>query len=62
MVCLATAHPAKFPEAILRAGDIGEPSLPQPMRDLFVREERYQVLDDDIHSVQNYIYENVSGL
>jgi len=62
MVCLATAHPAKFPEAILRAGDIGEPSLPQHMRDLFVREERYQVLGDDIHSVQNYIYENVSGL
>jgi len=59
MVCLATAHPAKFPEAILKAGNIGEPSLPLHMADLFEREERYQVLDDDIDVVQNYMSQAV---
>ena len=61
MVCLATAHPAKFPEAILKAGDIGEPELPHHMTDLFDREERYQVLKDDIKSVQQYIAKHVSN-
>ena len=61
MVCLATAHPAKFPEAILKAGDIGEPELPHHMSDLFDREERYKVLKDDIKSVQQYIAEHVSN-
>jgi len=59
MVCLATAHPAKFPEAILKAGNIGEPSLPLHMADLFEREERYQILDDDIDVVQNYMSQAV---
>ncbi len=67
MICLATAHPAKFPEAILKAGDavdgdavdIGEPSLPQHMNDLFDREERYQVLKNDHNLVQAHISERL---
>ena len=55
MVCLATAHPAKFPEAIVSAGNLGQPDLPHHMQDLFDREERYEVLDDDIQLVQQYI-------
>ena len=60
MVCLATAHPAKFPEAILKAGNIGEPPLPNHMSDLFEREERYQVLADDIQAVQQFVSINLS--
>ena len=60
MVCLATAHPAKFPEAILKAGNIGEPPLPNHMSDLFEREERYEVLADDIKTVQKFVFDNVS--
>ena len=60
MVCLATAHPAKFPESIMKAGDIGEPPLPYHMRDLFEREERYEVLADDISVVQSFVSKNVS--
>jgi len=60
MVCLATAHPAKFPESILQAGGIGEPPLPHHMRDLFEREERYEVLADDIAHVQAYVADNVN--
>src|SRR5690606_38680320 len=39
VVCLATAHPAKFPDAVERA--TGErPALPERLADLFDREER----------------------
>ena len=61
MVCLATAHPAKFPEAIEKASALNSesplpaPQLPAYMSDLFEREERYQVLNDDISIVQSYI-------
>jgi threonine synthase len=43
IVSLATAHPAKFPEAVKRAIGI-HPELPPHMSDLFDREERCQVL------------------
>ncbi|RBP51363.1 threonine synthase [Arenicella xantha] len=61
MVCLATAHPAKFPDAITQAlqsvdGTTAvEPALPSHMHDLFVREERYTVLENDIASVHEFI-------
>ena len=55
MVCLATAHPAKFPDAIKAAGDIDDPKLPNHMRDLFEREERYEVLENDINVIHEYM-------
>jgi len=58
MICLATAHPAKFDEAISKAG-LEQPQLPHHMLDLFEREERYQVLKDDIEIVQQFIKENI---
>ncbi|MFT6791779.1 MAG: threonine synthase [Cellvibrionaceae bacterium] len=58
MVCLATAHPAKFSEVIQKAG-LGEPALPHHMADLFDREERCSVLDNDITRVQQFIRENI---
>ncbi|GLS26733.1 threonine synthase [Marinibactrum halimedae] len=54
MVCLATAHPAKFPEAIQKAG-LSDAPLPHHMADLFEREERYQVLSNDMDAVQKFI-------
>lgn len=58
MVCLATAHPAKFDEAITKAG-LENPKLPHHMSDLFEREERFDVLKDDIETVQQYIKTNI---
>lgn len=55
MVCLATAHPAKFPEAIEQSGVGIVPQLPVHMQDLFGREERLAVLPDDIQAVQSFI-------
>ncbi len=57
MVCLATAHPAKFPEAIQKAG-CEDPALPHHMKDLFEREEQYTVLSNDMASVHSFICEN----
>ena len=54
MINLATAHPAKFSEAVTRAG-LEVPPLPPHLDDLFEREEKYQVLDNNLQSVTNYI-------
>ncbi len=59
MVCLATAHPAKFPEAVRQAGQAEDPVLPHHMKDLFKRDERYTVLAQDIKAVQQFVAANV---
>jgi threonine synthase len=55
MVTLATAHPAKFPAAVARAGTGQEPVLPDHLTDLFDREERFDTLDNDLATVQTYL-------
>ena len=60
MIALATAHPAKFPEAVMQAGYPSKPSLPHHMADLFEREERMQVLANDKDLVQEFIANNLS--
>ena len=45
MVTLATAHPAKFPEAVVAASGI-QPRLPERYADLMQRPERCLVLDN----------------
>jgi threonine synthase len=59
MVCLATAHPAKFPDAVRQAGQSQDPALPHHMQDLFAREERYQILDDDLDHLKTFIGQNI---
>ncbi|MBK1872837.1 MULTISPECIES: threonine synthase [Marinobacter] len=55
MITLGTAHPAKFPDAITESGLTVKPELPAHMADLFEREERYTVLDNDRAGVQDFI-------
>ena len=54
VVVLATAHPAKFPEAVERATGI-RPALPARVGDLFAREERYDVLPATLDAVEAYV-------
>ena len=61
MITLATAHPAKFPDAVMRAGHSSEPSLPSHMSDLFQREERFTVLDNRDEVVRKFIAENITS-
>ncbi|MDO3383936.1 threonine synthase [Gilvimarinus algae] len=60
MVCLATAHPAKFPEAVRQAGQETDPQLPHHMADLFQREERYEVLPNDTETVHKFMREHLA--
>ena len=51
VVAMATAHPAKFPEAILRATGVAPP-VPAALADLSQRPERFTVAPNDLASVQ----------
>ena len=54
MVSLATAHPAKFPEAVERATG-QRPALPETLADLFERDERLETLANDLGAVEEYV-------
>ena len=58
MVALATAHPAKFPDAVEDATGI-RPELPAHLADLLDRPERYTQQPNDLATVQKYIEEVV---
>jgi threonine synthase len=60
VVTLATAHPAKFGEAVERATGI-RPSLPRRVGDLFDREERYAHLPGDYAAIAAYVAEHATG-
>ena len=51
MVTLATAHPAKFPDAVVAATGV-EPRLPERYADLMRRPERSLTLDNDLAVVE----------
>jgi threonine synthase len=61
MVTLATAHPAKFPDAVKQAGYPNDPALPLHMADLFEREEQFEVLDNDQAAVQQFIAAHITA-
>jgi threonine synthase len=54
VVTLATAHPAKFPDAVERASG-KRPALPARADGLFEREERYEVLPADLAAIEGFI-------
>lgn len=59
VVTLATAHPAKFRDAVERATGF-RPGLPTRMGDLFDREERYDILPATFDAVTGYIAERAT--
>ncbi|NQX89895.1 MAG: threonine synthase [Halioglobus sp.] len=61
VISLATAHPAKFPQAIAQAGLEGVARLPPHLADLFERTERLQVLSNDLAGVQAFIAANINA-
>jgi len=54
LVCMATAHPAKFPDAVERATGV-RPALPDHLADLHDRPERYEVLPADLDAVRAHV-------
>ena len=51
---MATAHPAKFPDAVEAATGV-RPALPAHLGDLFDRPERFDVLPNDLVTVQDHV-------
>ncbi|WP_106745642.1 threonine synthase [Yoonia maritima] len=58
MVTLATAHPAKFPDAVKEASGVAAP-LPPRMADLYDRPERVTRVANDLAALQAVIRERI---
>ena len=54
MIVAGTAHPAKFPDAIRTATGV-HPALPPHLADIMEREERFDVVENDIGSIEKFI-------
>ncbi len=59
VITLATAHPAKFPDAIRRAGLTQAVALPHHLEGLFDRPERFEVLPNELGAVQSFMTANL---
>jgi len=54
VVCMATAHPAKFPDAVEQATGV-RPALPPHLADLLERPEHYELLGADLDTVRAHV-------
>jgi threonine synthase len=54
LVVMATAHPAKFPEAVAKATGVS-PALPPALADLMDRPERCTVLPNNLRAVEDFV-------
>ncbi len=59
LVTLATAHPAKFPDAVEQATGV-RPDLPERLADLFDRPERMDTVANELAAVQDFVRARVS--
>ena len=58
VVILSTAHPAKFPQAVMRATG-KTPPLPPQLAGLLEREERYDIVPNDARALKTSITERI---
>ena len=54
VIVAATAHPAKFPDAVEQATGL-RPPLPARLADLYEREERFTVLPNTLEAVEGAV-------
>ena len=57
-VVLATAHPSKFSDIVMNATGI-KPELPENLKNILDKKEKYEKLPKDIKKIKNYILERV---
>lgn len=58
VVTLATAHPAKFPEAVIDAG-APKPTLPNFLKGLMKAKEKFEVIENDLDLVKEFISKKI---
>lgn len=54
MICLATAHPAKFGDTVKAATGV-EPELPEAIHDILTKESRCELMPADRKKIQEYL-------
>jgi threonine synthase len=54
IICLATAHPAKFPDAVRKATGV-EPEIPERLAAALEGEEHFDVLENNLEEVKAYV-------
>tara|TARA_E500000331_G_C16889669_1_gene554197 strand:- start:264 stop:647 length:384 start_codon:yes stop_codon:yes gene_type:complete len=59
IVILGTAHPYKFLETVKKATGI-EVKLPKQLSNVLDKKERFDILDNNISKIKNYILEKTS--
>ena len=60
MISLATAHPAKFPDAVEKASNI-RPALPDRLANLYERSERLTRVENDLIKLEEIIKERIKA-
>jgi threonine synthase len=58
VITLATAHPAKFPDAVISAG-VSEPKLPNFLKTLFELEEKFTIIENNLDAVKEFIADKI---
>ena len=58
VVILATAHPSKFSDVVIKATS-KKPELPENLKNILNKKEKYEKLTKDLKKVKNYILKNV---
>ena len=58
MVILATAHPAKFSDVVMQTTNI-KPELPENLKNILVKKEKYEKLPRDLKKIQDYILKKI---
>jgi len=57
-VILATAHPSKFSDVVMKETGI-KPELPENLKNILIKKEKYEKLPKDLKKIQNYILERI---
>ena len=57
-IVLATAHPSKFFQSVLKETNI-KPELPENLKKILTEKEKYEVLPPNIKKIKNYISQKI---
>ena len=57
-VILATAHPSKFSDVVMKETST-KPELPENLKNILVKKEKYEKFPKDLKKIKNYILERV---
>ena len=59
LVTFATAHPAKFPDAVNAKLNVLEEQTPQKLKDIMTKDESYSVLENSFSDLESFINQKV---